>query len=170
MQRLIRAIFALGCALLAVGCDQQGRPIQEFGLEKLARGVSSESFVRLVMGKPDTVWVEVYGSRRLEYPKGPAGHRTWFFDIGKDGKLVDYRQVLSEENFGHIQAGMSRDQVRRLLGRPLSIVQFKRKNEEVWDWRYMDPSMTPRLFNVHFDIDSGKVVRVSGSPDPQHSS
>lgn len=170
MKRILPAMIAFACALFASGCDRQGNPIQEFGLDKLARGVSSEADVRMVMGKPDTVWEEEDGSRRLEYPKGPAGHRTWFFDIGKDGKLQEYRQVLTEENFSHIQPGMSKDAVRRQLGRPLSVVQFKRKNEEVWDWRYMDPTMTPRLFNVHFDIASGKVARISGSPDPQHAS
>jgi len=170
MKRIISTILALGCSLFALGCDQQGRPIEEFGLEKLARGVSSEGDVRAVMGLPDTVREEVDGTRLLEYPKGPEGHRTWFFVIDQHGKLKDYHQVLTEQNFARIQAGLSKDVVRRMLGRPLSVTPFPRKNEEVWDWRYMDSTMTPRLFNVHFDLDSGRVVDTSASPDPHHAS
>jgi hypothetical protein len=55
---------------------------------------------------------------------------------------------------------MSSDEVRRMLGRPRSVVQFSRKNEEVWDWKYRYVH-EERLFNVHFDIDTKKVVRTS---------
>jgi outer membrane protein assembly factor BamE (lipoprotein component of BamABCDE complex) len=165
MGRSIRGVFVLLCALLAAGCDQQGRFTEEAGLDKLAKGISSESDVRLAMGQPDTVWEEEDGARSLEYPKGPAGHRTWVFDIDKDGKLKDYRQVLTEENFARVQPGMSKDAVRRLLGRPRSVVQFKRKNEEVWEWRYLQSNVTSRLFNVHFNIESGRVTQTSAVDD-----
>jgi outer membrane protein assembly factor BamE (lipoprotein component of BamABCDE complex) len=167
MGRSIRGIFALLCALLVSACDQQGRFTEQVGLDKLAKGISTESDVRMVMGQPDTVWEEADGARTLEYPKGPAGHRTWVFEIDKYGKLKDYRQLLTEENFARIRPGMSKDEVRRLLGRPLSVVQFKLKNEEVWDWRYLQSNVTPRLFNVHFDIDSGRVTQTSAIDDPQ---
>ena len=153
------------CLLSMVGCDQQGRPIQEFGLEKLAKGVSSESDVRMAMGQPETVWEEDGGERTLEYPKGPMGARTWIFEIDKDGKLRDYRQALTEATFAKIKPGMSQDNVRRLLGKPRTVVQFKRKNEEVWDWRYLENGTTTRLFNVHFDINSGVVTQTSASDD-----
>lgn len=160
--RWLQKICLLGSALLAFGCDKQGRPIEEFGLDKLARGVSTEGEVRLVMGQPETVWEEEDGSRELQYPKGPEGVRTWSFIIGKDGKLKDYRQVLTEETFARIKPGMSREEVRRLLGKPRSIAQYKRKNEEAWDWRYLPaPHSEPRLFNVHFDMGTGKVTRTS---------
>jgi hypothetical protein len=61
-----------------------------------------------------------------------------------------------------VRSGMSRDEVRRMLGKPRSIAQFKLKNEEVWDWRYQDLTV-PRLFNVHFDMTSGKVNGTSSS-------
>jgi outer membrane protein assembly factor BamE (lipoprotein component of BamABCDE complex) len=166
MKRWISVFVVTICTLLIGACDQQGRPIQEFGLDKLSKGISTEGDVRAVMGQPDTVWEEDDGRRTLEYPKGPAGHRTWFFEIGKDGKLTDYRQVLTEENFANIKPGMSMDEVRRMLGKPRSKVQFKLKNEEVWDWAYLQPTQKTRLINVHFDIDSRKVTRMSNSEDP----
>lgn len=170
MKPLVRILLALACLLFGAGCDRQGRPIQEFGLDKLAKGISTEADVRMVMGEPDTVWEEENGARTLEYPKGPEGSRTWMFAIGKDGKLADYRQVLTEENFGNIRPGMTKDEVRRLLGRPRTVVQMKLKNEEVWDWRYMEPTQKTRFFNVHFDITSGKVTRTSSNDDPRNSS
>lgn len=169
MKYSLHRLLELGIVAAIVACDQSGRPIEEFGLEKLARGVSTEADVRMAMGQPDTVWEEENGARTLEYPKGPAGARTWFFELGPDGRLVDYRQVLTEENFARIVAGMSKDDVRRMLGRPRTVVQFKLKNEEVWDWRYLESSHETRLFNAHFDIDSGKLTRTSTSDDPQHS-
>ncbi|HJV81410.1 MAG TPA: hypothetical protein VJ651_11300 [Noviherbaspirillum sp.] len=133
-------------------------------MDKLERGVSTEGDVRNVMGQPEIVREEESGERTLEYPKGPEGVRTWFFTIGTDGKLRDYKQVLIEENFARVKAGLSKDEVRRMLGKPRSVVQFKLKNEEVWDWRYLDRSMqTPRFFNVHFDMTSGKVTGTSSS-------
>lgn len=160
MHVTFRKFLLLGASVLLFACDQQGRPIEEAGLNKLGKGVSSEADVRMVMGQPDTVWEEDDGSRTLEYPKGPEGARTWMFSIDRFGKLQDYRQVLTKENFARIQPGMGRDDVRRLLGRPGGMVQFKRKNEEVWDWRFLD-GVDVKMFNVHFDIASGKVTQTS---------
>ena len=162
MIRIMRYLLLLGASLLSLACDRQGRPVEEFGLDKLAKGISTEGDVRGVMGKPDIVLEEKDGTRTLEYPKGPKGVRTWFFYIGQDGKLQDYRQVLTDENFARIHAGMSKDEVRRMLGRPRTVMQFKLKNEEVWDWRYLSNGEM-RFFNVHFDIATGKVVRTSSS-------
>lgn len=167
MKTLLAGLLALACLLLVVACDREGRPIQEFGLDKLAKGISTEADVRGVMGQPDTVWEEENGARTLEYPKGPEGARTWMFDIDRSGKLVDYRQVLTESTFGAIKPGMSRDEVRRMLGRPKSVAEFRLKNEEVWDWRYLDVTQKTRLFNVHFDRNTGRVTGTSASPDPK---
>lgn len=161
MKQLILGIVAALGLLMLAACDQQGRPQEEFGLEKLAKDVSTESDVRMVMGQPGTVWDAEDGSRSLEYPKGPEGHRTWFFDIGKDGKLKDYRQVLADEYFEKIKPGMSMDAVRRTLGKPRSAVQYKLKNEEVWEWLYVERSGLQRLFYVHFDLKTNIVTRVS---------
>lgn len=170
MKQLILGMIALLGMLMLAGCDQQGKPIEEFGLEKLAKGISTESDVRMVMGQPGTVWEEENGSRSLEYPKGPEGHRTWFFDIGKDGKLKDYRQVLTDEYFEKIRPGMSMDAVRRLIGKPREAVQYKLKNEEVWEWLYLEGTTTPRLFYVHFDLKTNQVTRTSSIDYDQYKS
>lgn len=165
MKQLMKAILAFACTLFALGCDQQGNFSEEPALSKLAKGVSSEGDVRNAMGKPDTVWEEENGERVLEYPRGPNGVKTWMFDIGRDGKLRDWRQVLNDESFRRVRPGMSMDEVRRLLGRPRSTVQFRNRNEEVWDWLYQEGG-TRRLFQVHFDIGSRQVRMSTTADDP----
>lgn len=164
MKELVLAILAIGCAVLLSACDGQGRPIQEFWMKKLEKGVSTESEVRLALGQPGTVWDQEDGARILEYPTGPEGSRTWMFDIGGNGILKDYRQVLVPENFAKIKPGMDMDAVRRLLGKPRSTERFALKKEEVWDWLY-DDGATPTLFNVHFDVATGRVTGTS-TTDP----
>lgn len=159
MKNFLRALSGFVCGLLMFGCN--GRVIEDFGLEKLIKGVSSEAEVRSAMGEPAMIWPEDNGARTLEYPKGPAGHRTFMVNLDAQGVFQTYTQVLTPENFATIEAGMNRDQVRRKLGKPRTIVKFALKNEEVWDWRYLEGPATERFFNVHFDIDSGKVTRTS---------
>src|SRR5450830_624463 len=163
MKRWLRTILMVIAPFLIAACDQSGKFIQEAGLEKLNRGVSSEADVRNAMGQPDTVWEKENGERTLEYPKGPAGARTWIFYIGKDGKLSDYKQVLTEENFARIKVGMPKEEVRQMLGKPRTVVQFTRKNEEVWDWRYIQSDASQAFFNVHMDITTGLVTGTSVS-------
>lgn len=161
MKNFLRAVSGLLCGLLMFGC----RPVEDFGLEKLTKGVSTEADVRAAMGEPEAVWPGSDGVRTLEYPKGPAGHRTFMIDIDAGGVLRDWRQVLTPENFATIEAGMTRDEVRRKLGKPRTVVTFPLKNEEVWDWRYQASPGEDKFFNVHFDRGSNRVVRVSESEE-----
>ncbi|GIZ50095.1 outer membrane protein assembly factor BamE [Noviherbaspirillum aridicola] len=157
---MIRSILCFMLSLLLFGCDKDGNLLQEPGLDRLQRGVSSEGDVRSVMGAPDRVYEDSDGTRALQYPKGPAGTRTWEFLIGRDGRLVDYRQLLTEENFARIKPGMTREEVHRILGRERKIERYARKNEEVLDWRYLSP-FGEQFFNVHFDISTGRVTGTS---------
>ncbi|GGC10871.1 hypothetical protein GCM10007205_20070 [Oxalicibacterium flavum] len=164
MKRFLAGLSGFLCSLLMFGCNQ-GRPIDDYGIEKLTRGVSTEADVRQAMGEPETVWNDEGGARTFEYPKGPEGHKTWMVALDASGIVRDWRQVLTEETFATVQVGMTREEVRRALGKPRSTVTYELKNEEVWDWRYYAGGNTERFFNVHFDRDSGKVVRTSHS-DP----
>ncbi len=158
----VTATLVVLLTLLCGACDREGRPVQEFGLEKLALGLSTEADVRFAMGVPETTWEEENGARILEYPKGPEGARTWIFSLDPTGKLVEYHQALTAQNLARVQPGMSRDDVRRLLGKPRTVVPFRRLNEEVWDYRFLD-NQQPRLFNVHLDQTTGRVSKTSTS-------
>lgn len=165
MKKFLQALSGLLCSLLLFGCNQHGRPIEDFGIEKLTKGVSTEADVRAAMGEPDTIWEEGDGARTFEYPKGPSGHRTWMITLDAHGTVRDWRQTLTPENFARVHSGMSKDEVRRLLGKPRSSVDFPLKNETVWDWRYLESGSTEKIFNVHFDRDSGRVTGTSVSDE-----
>lgn len=157
---MIRSLLCFFLSLLLFGCDKDGKPLQEPGLDRLQRGVSSEGEVIAVMGRPERVYEDSDGTRALQYPKGPAGTRTWEFLIDRNGVLRDYRQLLTEENFARIKPGMTREEVHRLLGRERTVARYQRKNEEVLDWRYLTP-FGEHFFNVHFDMSTGRVTGTS---------
>ena len=160
MKRFLAGLSGFLCSLLMFGCNS-GRPIEDFGIEKLTKGLSTEAEVRQAMGEPTMIWHEADGVRTFEYPRGPEGHRTWMIELDATDVLRDYRQTLTEESFARVQAGMTRDEGRRILGKARSSQAFPLKNEEVWDWRYLTGSATERFFNVHFDRESGRVTRTS---------
>jgi outer membrane protein assembly factor BamE (lipoprotein component of BamABCDE complex) len=114
-----------------------------------------EMQVQARMGKPDTVRKNSDGSETWEYPLGPAGRQTYMVTVGSDHAVKEVRQVLSDEYFAQVRPGMSRDQVRRLLGKPGDVSVFTARDEEVWSWRYQQQN--PMFFNVMFDRSAGTV-------------
>jgi outer membrane protein assembly factor BamE (lipoprotein component of BamABCDE complex) len=82
--------------------------------------------------------------------------------FGLDQILQRSEQVLNESQFARISAGLSRDQVRRLLGKPGQVNVYRNSGEEVWDWRFAGGLPTEEWhFHVHFDQESGLVKRSS---------
>lgn len=165
IRRVTAVIFM--AALVAVGCDQQGRPIEHWGMDRLAPGVSTEADVRGVFGVPDMIVEERDGSRVFHYPQGPQGTRTFFAIIGADGKLVRVWNVLVPETFAQVKPGMSRDDVRLLLGRHGAEQRYPLKRQTAWEWQIVEDNST-KVFYVMFD-DAGKVV-ASGIENPALSS
>src|SRR5213593_2573637 len=74
--------------------------------------------VQAKLGAPETVRKNSDGSEVWEYPGGPLGRQTYMVTLGSDRAVREAHQVLSEEYFSKVQAGMSKDEVRRLLGKP----------------------------------------------------
>jgi outer membrane protein assembly factor BamE (lipoprotein component of BamABCDE complex) len=137
-------------------------------MKGLTPGVSTIDDVRRQMGKPETEREFDDFSRRLEYPRGPAGVKTWMVDIGPNGKLVAITQVLTAENFAKIHVGMTEDEVRQLLGKPGQVAAYRLKPETVWSWKWEEGGVTPEAyFNVHFGPD-GRVTTTSRSDVRQH--
>ncbi|WP_241024428.1 MULTISPECIES: hypothetical protein [unclassified Paraburkholderia] len=132
-------------------------------LKGLTPGVSTLEQVRAQMGKPETERVFDDGSRRLEYPRGPQGLKTYMVDIGPNARLVAITQVLTAQSFAKVRIGMSQDEVRRLLGKPGQVAAYRLKQETVWSWKWLEGGVTPEAyFNVHFGPD-GQVTTTSRS-------
>ncbi len=140
-----RRAAALLVLILAAGCAN---------FSAISPGDSAPT-VEARVGAPGTVWKNAHGSEVWEYPLGPYGVQTFMITIGPDQTVREVQQVLREEYFSRVHAGMSRDEVRRLLGKPRDIWYFPARDEEVWFWRYFEVNY--RFFNVLFDRTAGTV-------------
>src|SRR2546422_9204738 len=158
--RVSRSIRATASAAEAVIAALRG-PAPVLALSALSAGCANFSAispgdsahsVEARVGPPAAVWKNADGSEVWEYPQGV---QTFMVTIDSDLAVREMHQVLSEEYFSKVHAGMSRDEVRRLLGRPKEIWYFSRRDEEVWVWRYLEVNY--RFFNVLFDHTSGMV-------------
>jgi hypothetical protein len=111
--------------------------------------------IRAQFGAPGTIWKNPDGSETWEYPLGPVGVQTYMITLGSDQTVREVRQVLSPEYLDKVQPGMSRDEVRRLLGKPREIALFPARDEEVWTWRIQEFHFRYRRFHALFDRTTG---------------
>lgn len=153
-----RLVAAACVAVGLAGCDY-------FAEKKLVAGQHTEEDVRRLMGKPEIVWEEENGARKLEYPRGPMGTQTYFVFIGPDGRYRAMERALVEANFVKVQVGMSPDDVRRILGKQTEVTPYALAREEVWSWRYEGDAQKTMFFNAHFDQATRRVKRISRNED-----
>lgn len=156
-----RTATVLGAALLALAaltaCDSER-------IAQLEEGVATEADVKRQFGEPAAVFTEADGGRTFEYPRQPEGRANYFITIGTDGKMSALRQVLRADIFAKVQPGMDQAELRRLLGRPARTQVFALKNEEVWDWRWLENGQK-KVFSVSFDT-TGRVKASASVDDP----
>jgi len=144
--------------LLSLGaCDNQR-------IQELEEGVATEADVVERFGQPENVWDSPEG-RVFEYNRQPQGQKNYMITIGADGKMAALRQVLTPRNFAKVQPGMSREDLRKLLGKPAKVTPFALKNETEWDWRWQDEGGTPMVFTAVLNADQS-VVRSGSVLDP----
>src|SRR5437660_452355 len=117
--------------------------------------------VQAKLGAPETVRKNADGSEVWEYPGGPLGRQTYMVTLGSDRAVREVRQVLSEEYISKLQAGMSREEVRRLVGSPRYVGFSDRTDEEIWSWRYRDWKVRTMDLYVQFDRPTGRLKTVS---------
>jgi len=148
-------------AVLAVGCASfpsisPGSPAQQ---------------VEALVGSPDRVWKNPDGSEVWEYPQGPMGTETFMVSLGPERTVQDVRQVLNEETISKLRIGMSRDEVRRMIGKPRDIGYSDRTDEEIWSWLYREWRSRKMELYVQFDRPTGMVKGISRFQiDPADSS
>jgi hypothetical protein len=150
---------ALAAAALAA-CEPQRA-------ERLVEDVSTEADVKRMFGEPKTVTVQPDGSRVLEYPRQPEGWANYVMTIGPNGKLASLKQLLNAENFARIQPGLTKDEVRKVLGPQARARSFELKKEEVWEWRFRD-GQESKVFSVTYDA-SGRVTGTHVGEDPRET-
>jgi hypothetical protein len=135
----------------------------------LKPGVSTLPEVVASMGEPAMVWKNPDGSQQLAYPRGPAGTQTFMAYVGPDGKLQRIEGVLDMAHFARIQAGMSKEEVLRVLGPPgpLWTQTYSRSNTLAWSWLFCDSASLQNLFDVMFDATTGVVRSTEQRPNYQ---
>jgi hypothetical protein len=143
--------FSAALALFAAGCAS---------FSAVNPGASAGE-VEKTMGAPAAVWKNADGTEVWEYPRGPFGVETYMVTLGSDRAVREVRQVLSEEYISKLHAGMSRDEVRRLLGRPRDIGFSGLDDEEIWSWRYREARIRNMELYVQFDRPSGALKKVT---------
>src|SRR5690349_3335604 len=100
---LCLATLALaGCAGYGTGRLRAGEPAAEVVAD---------------MGPPTGRYPRPEGGERLEFARGPFGKHTFMVDLGPDGKVQRWDQVLREDVFYEIRPGMRSDELRYRLGR-----------------------------------------------------
>jgi hypothetical protein len=147
-------------ALLIAGCAG-------YSGSNLKPGVSTLPEVVASMGEPAMVWKNPDGSEQLAYPRGPAGTQTFMAYVGPDGKLQRIENALDIAHFAKIQAGMSKDEVLRVLGPPgpLWTQTYSRSNTLAWSWLFCDSSSLQEFFDVMFDTTTGLVRSTEQRPN-----
>ena len=118
--------FLLALCMTVAGCVGPRNLVspQATGAETLAR-----------MGTPTDIRFDANGDELWEYATGPAGLETYLVRIGRDGRVRDVTQLLTQERLMTIEPGKhTKRDVRHLLGRPKEI-SFLRSGE-VWSWRF----------------------------------
>ena len=130
------------------------------GFSAINTGASAQQ-VETLVGKPANVWKNADGSEVWEYPRGPLGAETYMVTLGPDRGVREVRQVLSDEYISKLHVGMTRDEARRLLGRPRDIGFSDLNDEEIWSWRYREWGVRNMELYVQFDRRTGALKKVT---------
>lgn len=137
---------SLGLAGCAIGALQPGARLDE---------------TRERLGRPAFEQVTAGGGRRLLYP---MGLQTFALDFDPQGRLLHSQNVLAEAHFATVAPGMSREQVRAMLGNPSRVWGVRFRNQTVWSYSFDD--LFCRQFHVGLTPE-GAVDDTSYGPDPR---
>src|SRR5258707_13120170 len=105
---------ALLVVILAAGCAN---------FSAISPGDSALA-VEARVGAPGKIWENADGSEVWEYPQGFYAVQTFMIAFDPDHAVREVHQVLGEAYFSRIRTGMSREDVRRPIGKPREIWYF----------------------------------------------
>ena len=134
--------------------------------KELVVGQSTVEDVRQLMGMPETIREQSDGSAIHEYPRGPAGTQAWMVRIDSSGRYQGMTDALTPQNLARVKPGMTRDEVRALLGKPGEVGKQVWAKGLVMTWRVQTGPGETEMFHAELGPD-GRVVKVDRSPDPQ---
>jgi outer membrane protein assembly factor BamE (lipoprotein component of BamABCDE complex) len=156
----MKSILSLFFALAIAGCASI------LGPNTVQVGEASNE-VRTKLGPPSAERKLPSGQNAWYYTTAPSGWFTWRVVFGADGRVVEYTQVLTRQNFYAFSNGASRDAVLDRLGPPMERMTFARTSTETWTYRWMDGTFQ-MLANLTFG--TGGLEQVSVMRDPAMTS
>lgn len=136
--------------------------------KEIKPGLTTQAEVRARWGEPGFVHHNDDGTVTWEYARQPSGSNCYMITFTPDLIVAKFEQVLNDANYGKVRTGMSKDDIRRLLGAPGSKQVFNNLGEEIWEWRIEGIPVTDETyFMVHFDLDNGGVKKTSKRVQPK---
>jgi hypothetical protein len=151
--RLAGLLLVITTALLA-GCQTYG-PSERF------IGLSREQVIAQ-MGNPYPAPSDLSQAQRLDFPRGPFGKHTYSLQFDADGKVISFKQLLTEENFRQITPGMDVSEVIERIGMSRDQFGLARNRGYVWNFRYITPLC--QWFQIEFTAENK--VRSTGYSMP----
>jgi hypothetical protein len=142
------------CAALLSGCAADV-------YRAVAPGMASTE-VAARAGQPSVVGKLVDGSAYWDYSRQP--YYTDRVTFGADDRVREVRNLLTAENFEHLQPGMTLDQVVGVVG-PAYIRNQYANGTTVWTYRYYDIGIA-KLLHVTMGPD-GHMVRYETEWNPE---
>ena len=131
-------------------------------MQEIKPGITTQAEIRNRMGEPGFVHWNDDGTATWEYARQPSGSNCYMITFNNDLVVSKLEQVPNDANYAKVREGMSKDDIRRLLGAPGSKVMFNNLHEEIWEWRIEGmPAMDETYFMVHFDTGHGGVKKTS---------
>ena len=123
----------------------------------LVPNAASKAEVRQLMGEPAAIHNGGSGEAAVEsweYPRGPLGRHTYMVRFDARGTVASIDQVLTVAQTAKITWGQAtRDDVRKLLGRPAGVYPV-RSGGELWDYAAMSDGY-PRKIRIVVSFDTG---------------
>jgi hypothetical protein len=118
-------------------------------------------------GQPTHRYPLPYG-QLLEYNYGPYGQQTYMARLDRNGFVISFEQVLTDEKFARIEPGkMTKIDVLHLVGSPSQVVaRMPFTGPEAWTYPYKEYDTWNFLMHVYFDA-SGVVSKLEKTPDLQ---
>lgn len=141
--RFAGLLMAITTAFLA-GCQTYG-PSERF------IGLSREEVITQ-MGKPYPAPPDLSQAQRLDFPRGPFGKHTYSLQFDANGKVISYKQLLTEENFRQITPGMDVGEVIERIGMSRDTFKIGRGRGYVWNFRYITPLC--QWFQIEFTAEN----------------
>jgi hypothetical protein len=144
MTSLRKLLLAL-LAVLVAGCA--GNPFSGYNIQP---GTARDDVIRQ-MGAPYRV-VPLGAGERLQYTAQPYGQYAWMVDLDAAGRVVQSRQVLTENNFNRIEPGKwTREDIEREFGRPAWVDGVASWKGPIMTYRWRDLGGGDMFYWVYLD-------------------